>query len=202
MNTTETDTVDRYDNYAWTVDPDPSGGDPPIWVDGVDGNMPEYRRGKEIDLTFLLWDSTLNGRTVPNNSGGTLSGAGGFTWGGAGGATYGSTPSNPDYKTRYNRLRKYGEYAGAAAHGTSANHRPWYREQLPPSAPVDSIVVAIEPGQAIEDTPAFWALLTDITDDTDLMQNYARVTFRAVMLAEVSEYPTKSGLESALADTL
>jgi len=196
--------VTEYKKYVWEFDPYPGDNTDPIEIDGVDGTMPEYKRGKEIDVTFLLWDSLLDrdDETASGLSGGTYGGAGGMTYGGAGGGTYGVNRAPRDYTDRYKSLREYGDYAGAAATGMSANHRPWYREQLPPAAPVDSIVVRLSPGDGIETAPGFWCLLQDVTDDTALYENYARITFNAVMLAEASEYATHSDIESALADTL
>lgn len=202
MSTTP-ERVRNYEKYVWEFDPYPTDSTDPLQIDGVDGNMPEYRRGKSVDLTFLLWDSLLDRDDVESTglSGMTYGGAGGGTYGGAGGGTYGSDVEILDYTDRYKTLREYGDYAGAVATGMSANHRPWFREQLPPEAPVDTLVVRVSPGPGIETAPGFWCLLMDITDDTELFENYARVTFRVKMLAEASEYATHADIETDLGDT-
>lgn len=203
MSTTP-EAIRNYEKYVWEFDPYPDDSTAPLQLDGVDGNMPEYKRGKEVEITFLLWDSVLDrgDETASGLSGGTYGGAGGMTYGGAGGGTYGVNRAPRDYTDRYRELRSYGDYAGAAASGKSANHRPWYREQLPPVADVDTLVVRITPGPGIESAPAFWCLLTDISDDTELYENYARVTFTVKMLAEAEEYATHSDIDADLGDTL
>lgn len=193
---------DNYKSHVWEFDPFPSDSTAPIEIDGVDGTVPEYRRGKDISITFLIWASPLDDTDRTTGGGGTYGGGGGITYGGAGGGTYGANTRPLSFEERYEKLRQFGDYAGAAAHGMSANNQPWYREQLPPVAPVDSIVVRVTPGPGIDMAPGFWALLLDYTDDTDLKQNYARITFNMKMLAEASEYPSHDAIASELSDTL
>lgn len=203
MSTTP-ERVTEYKKYVWEFDPYPGDSTKPILIDGVEGDLPDYTRGEEITVEFLLWDSLLdrNDGSATALSGGTFGGAGGMTYGGAGGGTYGVNEAPESFTDRYKDLREYGDYAGAAAHGSSANHTPWYREQLPPGAPVDTIVVQVTPGPGIETANGFWGLILETTDNTALMENYARITFRFKMLAEASEYATHSDIENDLADTL
>lgn len=185
----------------WTVQTKNNGV---IIADAMLGELPSYTRGDRTTVTLLFDGSTFGARSATGftfgndpvtNNGGTDTAA---TWGGANGATYGGVVD--DETERYRQLRDFGDYAGAAATGTSQTHVPWYREQLPSSAPVDSEVVALEPAPAIADTvPGFWGLIVDVTDETRPTLTGHTLALELVVLAERGEYADHTALENDLA---
>lgn len=187
--------------YAWNFDPDRSDGG--VIVDSVDGDMPEYRPGKSFSMDFVFWENTDDYEVgVAHDSGGTLGGAQGFTLGGATGATLGPVTQYVGHLDRYDAVREYGRWAGRYTLKETIDGTPRFSEHLPASATVDSIVVKLEPGDALDRTPGLWVVLDDVDDQTRFPRDMARVGLRFTVLARGDQYDTRSQLKNDLGSDL
>lgn len=97
----------------------------------------------------------------------------------------------------YESLRDYLDYAGASATGETVTHVPWYREQLPGRASVDSEVVAIIPSTDI-DLPGLWGLIVGGEDQTNAPMTNHVIVLDLFVLAEFSEYADHAAVEQDL----
>ena len=148
--------------YTWTIDPDRTDGG--IVANSMDGDMPEYVRGKRLTLTFAFWDES-------------------------GIAT--------DHVTRYEQARQYLDYAGAISVNQSINGVPHYRERLPGSAAVDSLVIKVTSGSSETATPDLWVAITGGDDPSAYVDDIARVEYQTTVLAEGSEFADRDAIEAA-----
>lgn len=186
--------------YDWTFDPDRSDGG--IQVDSVDNDMPEYRPGKSYSLDFVFWTNPSDPATVTADTGGTLGGTTGFTLGGATGASVGQTADPGTHIDRYKAVREYSRWAGRYALEEAIDGTPIVSEYTPADATVDSIVVKLEPGPSLPDTPGLWVVLDDVTDETRFIEDLARISLDFVVLARGDQYDTRSALLDDIGSTI
>lgn len=157
----------------------------------VDDSIPEYARGESMTMTFKFNDGTF-----------AYSEGVGAKWGRAewGRFQYASADVSRSAVSRYRALRDFGDFADAAAYGMDRDHIPWYREQLPSSAPYDSQVVALEPGRDLSVLPGLWALIIGVTDQSSPTLAYHKIELELWVLAERDEYADHAAVEAALAE--
>lgn len=180
------------EDQTWLIDPDRSDGG--IVANAVAEDMPEYTRGEDLTLTFLFWDDAgmthQAGFTLGDTDGATL----GDQWGGVLGA-------DDDFAThidRYEAARQYLDYAGSASVNQAITGQPHYTERLPSGAAVSSIVVKLVPGPGLESTNGIWGIVMGGDDSTRFPRDMASLRMRFTVLAEASEYDTRSDIQSAL----
>jgi hypothetical protein len=96
-------------------------------------------------------------------------------------------------------LQEYGEYAGAYATVDLLNNQLKYREQLPASAPRQSLVVGIRPAADLRDRdiPAVWGLVDDVRDARDAVLAERRIEITVRILAPFDDYNDLDAVESA-----
>jgi len=122
----------------------------------------------------------LQATTITNN--GTLTGAG---------TTLTGSP--------FALLQEYGEYAGAYATVDLLNNQLKYREQLPASAPRQSLVVGIRPATDLRnrDVPAVWGLVDDVRDAREPVLAERRIEITVRILAPFADYTDLDAVETA-----
>lgn len=184
-------------DYTWRIDTvRPDGG---IIANGSEGDMPEYTRGESVSLTFTFWG---DGDGDIGSVGGTFGGPAGMTFGGDGtGGTFGES-ALADHLERYEAARQYLDFAGAGSVNTSINGVPHFTERLPQSAPVESIVIPVKPGDANTATKGFWGFLKGGDDPTRYAGDVARLQMDFVVLAELDEYDTRADIRAALGGSI
>lgn len=198
MSATEQTYVNDVENgFAWTFDDQRSDGG--ILVNAIQGDMPEYKPGATFDVALEFWEIP---NYSPHDAGGTLGAATGFTLGGATGATAGSGNMANDHIYRYKQVREYTRYAGRYAKNSALSGDVHVLERTPSSATVDSILVPITPGPALEHTPGIWVAIDDADDQTRFIEDMARLSLSVTFLAKRSEYDTRTDLKNALGSDL
>jgi hypothetical protein len=99
----------------------------------------------------------------------------------------------------YRAARQFLDWAGANATGTAVNSVPWYREQLPPRADIDSTLVALVPSADLQDgnrVRGVWGVITGGEDGTLPSLTGYEVTFEVFVLAEYDEYADRAAVKS------
>lgn len=186
-------------DYTWKFDTERSDGG--IIVDRIQTDMPEYSPGKKITLQCEFWPGN---QEFASEQGGTYGNSTGFTFGGSTGAIYGSTKMITDHIDRYLEARKYAEYVGRGTTNRAIDGQARFTERLPSGsgASVDSIVIPLEPGEGLKDeaTDGLWVFLDAAEDTTELIQNLARIEFRAIVLAKLSDYGSRTQIRNELED--
>lgn len=106
------------------------------------------------------------------------------------------------YEDRYLSVRDYAKYAGTATTGRTDGGGVYYQEDVDPAAPVDSLVVPIEPSPSDTGGPfeGIWALVTGYTDENRLPNRYT-LAVDVAYLGDRSEYTDRAAVESALAES-
>lgn len=119
-----------------------------------------------------------------------------------GDTSYGASTAELESKyTEWLQLQDFLDYSDAAAYGTSQNHRPWYREQLPADATVASIVLGIEPTQDLKDRgiTGVWGIVVSGSDLRNSTLTNWQIDLELFVLSEFSEYSDHADIESDLA---
>ena len=91
----------------------------------------------------------------------------------------------------------------AVRFGTSDDGTPWFRERLPDDAPVESLLVGVEPGEDIIDDRGFWGLLRSLDDQSDPVEETAgRREFAAefFVLGPFGRFASHEEVREAFAD--
>ena len=154
----------------WTIDTARQDGG--IVANQMEGDMPEYTRGKTIPFTFVFWHDP----TIDDAVG--------------------------DHISRYRELREYQDYAGSYTPSTSITGEPRFSERLPPSASVESLVVDLVPGPDVQETPGLWIIIDKVDDSTRFVQDTARQQIRGRVLGEHSDYQDRAAVKAALEDSV
>lgn len=155
-------------DITWSIDG--------IIADGYLGPTPTMSRGETITLEFRF-----SGRGSTPSYGDT------YATGEYGGSYSG--------RAAYLELRQYLDYATDQTVQTGLTDRgvPWVRERLPDRAPVDSLIVPIEPGEDILDAEGLWGAIVG-GDDPSEPPGARQLSFEVVVLAELAEYDTRQAL--------
>jgi hypothetical protein len=108
------------------------------------------------------------------------------------------------FAERYRDVLDYLDYRGedVVRYGLSDRGEPWYRERLPPTAPVDSLVVPIDAPADIQEDRSLWAILVDGEDVSNPLGSSRRIDLTLFVLAERSEYADRSAVEAAFGDEI
>jgi hypothetical protein len=95
----------------------------------------------------------------------------------------------------------YLDFADAADYGLTEANVPWYREQLPARADVDSLVVQLEPSTELSsyDVPGFWGLVTGGDDSRETTLSQERLVLELFVLADSDQYTDHTAIETDLA---
>lgn len=107
-----------------------------------------------------------------------------------------------DHIVRYEKLREYGDYAGSMTVNKSINGVPNYSERVPADAPVDSLVLDFQPGSSHTSLPGFWGIVKRMSDPSRYPEDMAVLEVQVVVLAELSEYSTRSDVASDLEEVM
>jgi hypothetical protein len=156
--------------------------------DALLDEVPEYRRGESRSFTFAFDPGTYS------------IGSGGFRYGNAlwGGEVYDGGTGDGAFD-RYRAAREYLDWAGANATGTTITSVPWYREQLPSRADIDSTLVALVPSVDLRDehrVPGLWGVITGGSDGTLPSLTGFEVTLEVFVLAELREYDDRAAVKT------
>lgn len=185
--------------YEWKIHGRKDGSPVEIFAQGENTDMPEYTRGDTVSLEFVFWaDSRYSAA-----NGATYGGTTGFTYGGGTGAQYGIAGATQflGHIDRYEALREFGDYAGAAQAETALNGDVWFTEFIAADAPVDSLVLALEPGVELTATPGIWGLVESVDDATVYPESVAYLSMTVTVLAELTEYDSRTAMENDLKQT-
>lgn len=174
---------------SWTI----AGVD----VNGVDVSDAtiERTRGESLSVRVLI-GSAGDAPTITTT---VLGGGDGTTYGGATGGTASTADTDPA-RDRYETLRQYGEFAGAATVERLIGGDVTIAESPQPAWPVDSHVVYIDTHDSI--TTPFWALVTGYDDASRTRPLEARryiVSFELAFLADGDAYDSVDELKDDLA---
>lgn len=108
------------------------------------------------------------------------------------------------YRTRFEIARKLLEYAHQPVFGPEGDYEgtPWYRENIPPAAPVDSQVVQLSPSEDLRDLSfgGVWALVTGGREQ-DVTFN-PKLELELFVLAADEDYTYRTDVESALGEAI
>ena len=104
---------------------------------------------------------------------------------------------NTSYITRYETVRQLLDHTNAVTWGVDADGIPWYEEDLPPTASLDSNIIKLAPESQPDFVRGMWALAVEGEDLTRFVAD-ANLRFDLVMLAEDTEYATREELEAAI----
>jgi len=189
---------------TWTFDPDRADGG--VIVNQVRSDMPEYRPGTQLDLELVFWGSEMVLLGDTGGTAGSPKSETGFTlgdpYGSETGATAGSPRKDEEHIDRYESVREYTFFAGRYSKNTALDGTVNIMERTPSDAPIDSIIVALEPGAAYPHTPGMWLAIDDVDDQTRFINDTARIMVSATVLARASEYDTRADLKNALGSDL
>jgi hypothetical protein len=110
------------------------------------------------------------------------------------------TPDVANHVSHYNDLREMGRYTNGSTVDTGVDIRgkPWYRERLHPSGNFSSTLVKLVPSSNVGNLRNYWAVITDVSDTTRYVGSGERLEVELFVLAEGSEYPSRTELESEL----
>jgi hypothetical protein len=172
-------------NIAWRIETAMSDD---ILVDALLDEIPEYRRGETRSFTLSFRTERY---TYPS---------GGFRYGNEvwGNAVY-DEGSGSGSLNRYTAARQYLDYAGSVATGTDVDNVPWYREQQPPRATVDSPLVALVPSpelRATAEIQGVWGVIVDGADESLPALSSFELTFEVFVLAEYADYADRAAVET------
>ena len=163
-------------------------------VDVADATV-ERTRGESLSVRVLIGDSS----DAPEITTTVLGGVDGTTVGGVDGGTASTADTDPA-RQRYEELRQYGEFAGAATVERLIGGEVTIAESPQPAWPVDSHVVFIDTADSI--TTSFWALITGYDDASRTRPLDARryiVSFELAFLADGAAYDSVDELKDDLA---
>jgi len=102
--------------------------------------------------------------------------------------------------TAYGAMLDYLDFADAADYGLTEANIPWYREQVPSRADVDSLVVQIEPSSDLSslDVPGFWGLVTGGEDSRETSVSHEQLVLELYVLADAAQYADHTAIENDL----
>jgi hypothetical protein len=173
-----------------------------IVVNGDLSDYPDITLSDTNTFEFYLKEDGLSVDLEGGGSaGGTYAGtAAGGTYGGNAGLTYaglGKTVSDTA-ATAYNRLKEYQKYAGYAT--TGATQGASYFSENPDvfdRAPIDGIVIAVVPGDDVDEARGVWGIIESIDDTTEIFGAVARITVDLFVVAEFNEYGSEEQVRNA-----
>lgn len=111
----------------------------------------------------------------------------------------GST-TQADRYPNFQGLKPYLDFADAAAYGLDVNNRPWYHEQLPATASVDSLVLGFEPNTELREqtVDGVWGLVTHGEDERNLPLSNWWLTIDVFVLGRFEAFSDRTAVEDKL----
>lgn len=103
------------------------------------------------------------------------------------------------YYERYEDLRAYLAIDGGSAvrHGQTDTGEPWFRERLPGSASVDTLLVDVTPGEDVVDVEGFWAIILGGEDQSVPVTSLRRLDLELFVVAPLDAYADKAAVRNA-----
>jgi hypothetical protein len=102
-------------------------------------------------------------------------------------------PDHAEYESLVERLA----FVDPVFTGRNNNGVPWVDERLPARAPVDSQILKVVPGAAVQIEP-FWAVLAGGQDNSRPRRGNKTVSVDVVFLADGDEYADRAAVQDAL----
>jgi hypothetical protein len=174
-----------------------------IVVNGETSTYPDITLSDTTTFDFYLKEDGLSvdlkgggsaGATAGGPAGGTAGGPAGFT-----AAGLGKTVSDTAQDS-YNRLKEYQKYAGYSSQGSTFGGS--YVSENPEEfdrAPIDGLIIAVVPGDGVDQARGVWGVITGIEDDTEIYGAVARISVDLFVLAEFDEYGNEENVREAFA---
>lgn len=183
-------------DITWTIDG--------ITADGLQTpTTPTFTRGTTITSEFLF-RRIVSRSTSVDYTGGFSYGAEGSSYGSiqysASSRTTTTTTVTQDYSATYYEILNYLEYSGEdlVRYGTTDRGKPWFRERIPDDAPVNSLVVPVEPGDDIVDVSGHWGIILGGTDQSEPPGSSRSVELEILILAPLDEYADRDAVYADL----
>jgi hypothetical protein len=170
----------------WTIETKSTGD---IAVAGILESLPTIATGTEVSILVRVETIATAGST--GETGGTFGTSSGFTYGGSGGALYGSLENSEPAAA----LEPYAELAGRVATGVDIDGKPYYREQLPSSASIDSLLLGVKPPQGSSEA-GFWGVLTGASDESPRSFAIRKFDLSVFMLGQYGDYADRADVEA------
>jgi hypothetical protein len=97
-------------------------------------------------------------------------------------------------------VQDYGLHAGSYSVLETLSNRFKFRDRLPSSAPINSLLVKIEPATDLQnrDVDGCYGLITGVTDERPRSLTTSRATVQVDVLARLSEFSTLTDAKNAL----
>lgn len=95
-------------------------------------------------------------------------------------------------------MQEYGYWPAAPTTNIDIDAVPTYRERLPPSASVTSLVIGFEPSDSIQDRGkrGFWGIVTGVDDATNSPLTNYQLEFSVFVLADYRDYADHQAVET------
>lgn len=186
---------------TWTVETKTNGT---VTADAITSDWPTLTRGEQQTVRFWFDNPDGNGElvvedgettTVPAGSTETVrhvrvEDGGTFTVDGTLNVTEGGLFT----------LRKYLDWADAAGYGQGVNNVPWFRNQLPTGAGVESLVLGMKPNSDLRDRSVngLWGLVTGGRDARNNTLTNWQLELTCFVLADWDAYDSHAAVESDL----
>lgn len=102
--------------------------------------------------------------------------------------------------SNFNLLQDYIKYAGSYTTNEILNGEVYYKENIPSTAAVDSIVFGIEPNTALKNkgVDGLWGIIDGATDSRPQALTNDEMQVGVVVLAPYADYADHTALEGAL----
>lgn len=151
----------------------------------VESGTTEIYENADIDGTLVIDGELIVYGTVDND--GTITTNGTFT-------------INSGTANTLENLLDFDRHAGSYALRTTLNNTAKYKQQLPTKSNVDSLVIALEPAQSLqdEDIVGKWGLISNVTDNRTRALTNPIITVEIDILADLSEYSDHTAIENDL----
>jgi len=103
-------------------------------------------------------------------------------------------------RSLFDLLQDLGDYAGKYTITETLNSKQKYRDFVPPTASIASILVGIEPHQDLveSDVDGIWGLVDSVSDPRNLALNTTHYQFTIRILGEYSEYSDITDVKNSL----
>lgn len=167
-----------------------------IDVDFVADPSPQtVTRGTEVTLPLLFADSVV----VTSENGGASQYSTGYSF------EYESTLAEPSASlAAYRELREFLTYAGdeTVRRGTTDRGVPWFRQRLPDSSPVESLVVDVAAPDSHPEPRDFWGIVVGGEDISVATADYRQLELTLFVLAERSAFDDREAVEAEFGDEI
>ena len=100
--------------------------------------------------------------------------------------------------TSIDTLREFARYTtdDTIETGTDLRGSPWYYESINPIADIESMLVLVEPGEAIESIEEWWCVITDVELVTTSAGTSPRLDVELFALGTLEEYANRERAEN------